>query len=132
MHKETLISNGVKLLEKKIFKKAALILCILILLSVFFKDLKISTGIIAGFFIGIFHFKMIAASAKRMTNFKSTNSARILSIFGVFSRFTILAVLFWLATTKGAAFFAAVVCGFLTIKISIILEGIGDNLAWKA
>jgi hypothetical protein len=123
--------NEVKHLEKTIFKKAALVTAIFIIASLFFKDVALSLGIIAGFFIGVFHFKMIASCAKRMTDLKSTNSAKVLSILGAFLRLAVLAVLFYLATTKGAAFFIAVVCGFLTIKISIILETISNKLAWK-
>ncbi len=123
--------NDTQALQIRIFKKAVIISCILIFLSLFLKNLDISVGITAGFFIGLFHFKMIVLSAKRLAGTESIKLAKFLSFLGVLLRFAILAVLFWLAIIKGASFFIGTVIGFFTIKLSITLECLNKKLLWR-
>ena len=123
--------NDTQALQIRIFKKAVIMSCILIFLSLFLRNLDISVGIAAGFFIGLFHFKMIVLSVKRLTDTKNVGAVRALSFMGCFLRFIILGVLFWLAAAKGLVFFAGTAVGFFTIKISIILESLNKRLLWK-
>jgi len=131
MHKRIRISDGVKNLQIRIFKKALILTVVSVLISLFIKDPYITTGIIAGFFIGVIHFKMLSSSAETLTGFKRSNWIMAFSILGVFSRFLILGILFWFAIIKSTHFFVGTVIGFFTIKASVLLESTNRKLLWK-
>lgn len=118
-------------LELAIFKKAAIILFILLIFSLIIKKIDMSLGFMCGFFIGIFHFKLIVSSVKRLLKIERLGIIRILSCFGCIFRFILLALVFYLATMRGFEFFMATFLGFLTIKAAIILEGFKKDLSWQ-
>ena len=123
--------NHTRELELAIFKKAAMILSILLIVSLVLGLMDVSLGIVAGFFIGIFHFKLIVSSVKRLSGIEKLSLVRILSYFGCLFRFLLLALVFYLATMRGFEFFMATFLGFLTIKAAIILEGFRKDLSWQ-
>lgn len=124
--------NYTQELEKEIFKRAGLISIFLVLLSLILKDKIISLGIITGFFIGVFHFKMIVLSVKKFLNFRREGSIKVASFLGCVLRFFLLGFLFWQAATVSLKFLGGTAAGFFTIKAAIILEGLSKRLKCQA
>ncbi len=122
--------NVIKELEAAIYKKAILLSAVIAGGAYFIFGLEAAMGVLAGFFIGVFHFKLIVSSVKRITSSKNTKPSGILNIGGGLLRLALLAVIFWLAALKGLEFLLACAAGFFTVKLSIILEGIRGKLAY--
>ena len=113
----------IKEMESRVLKMTAIIAFILAIISLLI-DNYLSVGVIAGFFMGIFYFKMLVFSVSRLTAGSNFHKVKIKSVFGCLFRFLILGIFFWLATFKGIMFFAGTAIGFFSLKISIIYLGI--------
>jgi len=115
--------NCIKEMEAKILKMTAVIACVLAIASLFINS-YLSVGVVAGFFMGVFYFKMLVFSVSRITASGNISKVKIKSLFGCLIRFLILGIFFWLATFKGVMFFIGTAIGFFSLKISIFYLGI--------
>ncbi len=120
----------VKEMELRVLKMAAIIAFILAVISLLI-DNYLAAGVVAGFFMGVFYFKILVFSVSRLMDSGNFGKVKMKSIFGCLSRFLILGIFFWLATFKGSIFFAGTVVGFFSLKISIFYLGIKKGLLCK-
>jgi len=122
--------NCIKEMETKILKMTAIIAFALTIISLFINNL-LAVGVLAGFFMGVFYFKMLVFSVSRITASGNISKVKIKNLFGCFLRFLILGIFFWLATIKGVMFFIGTTVGFFSLKISIIYLGIRRGIPCK-
>lgn len=120
----------VKEMELRVLKMAAIIAFILAVISLLI-DNYLAAGVVAGFFMGVFYFKILVFSVSRLMDSGNSGKVKMKSIFGCLLRFLILGIFFWLATFKGIIFFAGTVVGFFSLKISIFYLGIKKGLLCK-
>jgi hypothetical protein len=115
--------EDIKIMERRILQMSAFIAAVLAIIS-FFIDKRLSLGVLAGFFIGVFYFKILVFSIVRiMSNYRNGN-LKVKNVFGGVFRFLLLGLLFWLASLKGLTFFIGSAVGFFSLKVSIIYLGI--------
>jgi hypothetical protein len=115
--------DDIKIMERRILKMSAFIAAVLAMVS-FFIDRHLFLGILAGFFIGVFYFKILVFSIVRIMSNYHNGNLKVKNVLGGVFRFLLLGLFFWMASLKGLTFFIGSAVGFFSLKVSIIYLGI--------